>query len=140
MRRDGQRGGHLLRSLCDNLATGPNADHTIDDGPGVVVERDIKASPASVWQFASDINFGADYSSEFVGARWDDPDAEIIVGSSFTGSNQHEAIGTWDVPCFVSSYSPERSFGWVTSDPDNPGPNGFLTSNELQAQLASDSL
>lgn len=102
-------------------ATGPNADHTIDDGPGVVVERDIKASPASVWQFASDINFGAEYSSEFVGARWDDPDAEIIVGSSFTGSNQHEAIGTWDVPCFVSSYLPERSFGWVTSDPDNPG-------------------
>ena len=87
----------------------------------IVVERDIKASPASVWQFVSDINFGADYSSEFVGARWDNPDAEITVGSSFTGSNQHEAIGEWDVPCFVSSYSPERSFGWVTSDPDNPG-------------------
>ena len=88
-------------------ATGPNADHTIDDGPGVVVERDIKASPASVWQFVSDINFGAEYSSEFVGAHWDDPDAEIIVGSSFTGSNQHEAIGTWDVP--VSSAHTRQS-------------------------------
>ena len=101
--------------------SGPQPEPAFEDGPGVVVERDIKALPASVWQFVSDINFPSSYSAEFVGASWDDPSAEISVGSSFTGSNQHDAIGEWDVPCFVSSYSPERSFGWVTSDPDNPG-------------------
>ncbi len=36
------------------------------------------------------------------------------------GSNTHEAIGQWDVPCFVDRYGERRSFGWVTSDIANP--------------------
>ena len=33
----------------------------------------------------------------------------------------HPAIGEWDVPCFVHRYEERAEFGWVTSDPDNPG-------------------
>ncbi|MDH3294855.1 MAG: nitroreductase family protein [Acidimicrobiia bacterium] len=115
--------------------SGPGDPPSIADGPGVVVETDIKAPPTTVWPFVTDINFGADHSTEFSGARWvagpdsgdraDDADGAggqgPGVGAKFIGSNVHEAIGQWEVTCFVDRYEPERSFGWVTSNPDNPG-------------------
>ena len=99
---------------------GPSDPPCLADGPGTVVEVDIKAPPKAVWPFVSDISFGARFSEEFVGARWDDG-YEPGVGARFIGSNVHEAIGEWDVPCFVTAYTENREFGWCTSDPDNPG-------------------
>ncbi len=101
--------------------TGPSDPPCHADGPGVVVEADIKAPPAAVWPFVTDINFGADHSAEFTGARWADGCDGPALGAQFVGANTHEAIGEWEVPCFVDRYEEERSFGWVTSDPDNPG-------------------
>ena len=100
---------------------GPSNPHTLADGPGTVVEVDIKAPPVEVWPFVSDISFGSAFSDEFVGARWDNTDAEPQVGSKFIGSNTHPAIGEWDVECFVTHYKPRHEFGWSTSDPENPG-------------------
>jgi nitroreductase len=100
---------------------GPSDPPTLSDGPGTVVEIDIDAPPSAVWPFVSDIDFGSDHSPEFLGARWRDDVEEPGVGSVFVGRNRHETIGEWEVPCFVSHYEPERGFGWVTSDPDNPG-------------------
>ncbi len=100
---------------------GPSNPPCFADGAGTVVEVDIKAPAKAVWPIVSDINFGADHSEEFVGARWAEPDVEPQVGSKFIGSNVHEMIGEWDVDCFVSHYEENTSFGWVTSDPDNPG-------------------
>ena len=101
--------------------SGPSDPPCLADGPGVVVETDIKAPASIVWPFVTDISFGADHSAEFTGARWADGHDGPALGAQFIGSNTHEAIGEWDVPCFVDRFEPERSFGWVTSDAENPG-------------------
>jgi hypothetical protein len=100
---------------------GPSDPPRHADGPGTIVEVDIRAPAGEVWPYASDISFGAAFSQEFVGARWADGVGEPALGAQFIGSNTHPAIGNWDVPCFVNQYQPGRRFGWVTSDPDNPG-------------------
>ena len=101
--------------------SGPSDPPTLADGPGTIVEVDIKAAPRFVWPYISDIEFGAAFSEEFVGARWEDESAAVGIGAKFIGSNRHPAIGEWDVPCFVNRFAEVREFGWVTSDPENPG-------------------
>lgn len=100
---------------------GPSNPPRLADGPGTVVELDVDAPAAAVWPYVSDIEFGAGHSAEFLGARWLDDVGTTGVGARFVGRNRHEAIGEWEVTCFVSHYLPEREFGWVTSDPDDPG-------------------
>lgn len=107
-------------SFARTWETGPSDPPRLADGPGLVVEADIKAPPKVVWPFVSDINFGADHSEEFTGARWADGES-LGLGAKFIGANTHEAIGDWEVACFVHRYEPERSYGWVSVDPDNPG-------------------
>lgn len=101
--------------------SGPSDPACLADGPGTVVEADIKAPLAEVWDLVTDINFGARFSEEFLGARWAEGHDGPALGASFIGSNKHQAIGEWEVPCFVHRYEEHAEFGWVTSDPDNPG-------------------
>lgn len=101
--------------------SGPSSPITLADGPGTVVEADIKAPIGRIWELVSDISMPAAFSEEFVGAKWADEDAQPGLGAEFVGTNTHEARGEWDVPCFVNSYEEEKTFGWVTSDLDNPG-------------------
>jgi uncharacterized protein YndB with AHSA1/START domain len=89
------------------------------DGPGVIAEIDIDAAPPAVWALVTDVNLPARFSTEFLGAQW--AGSERGEGSVFHGRNQHPAIGEWTVPCFVDACDEPRSFGWRTSDPDNPG-------------------
>ncbi len=67
----------------------------------------------------TDLNVPAQFSTEFLGAEWEDDRRGL--GAVFRGRNQHPAIGEWTVSCFVDSYDEPRTFGWRTSDPDNPG-------------------
>ena len=55
-----------------------------------------------------------------LGAEW--AGDERGVGAVFDGRNQHPAIGEWTI-CRASSTPTTSlaSFGWRTSDPDNPG-------------------
>ncbi len=101
--------------------SGPSSPITMADGPGTIVETDIKAPLSRVWELVSDINMAAAFSEEFTGAEWADGHDGPAVGAKFLGSNTHEARDPWTVPCFINVYDPGRSFGWVTSDPDNPG-------------------
>ena len=101
--------------------SGPSDPPCLADGPGTVVEVDIKAKPAAVWELVTDISFGSAFSEEFVGARWADGFDGPALGAEFIGSNKHPAIGEWDVPCFVNQYEEGKRFGWVTSDAENPG-------------------
>lgn len=101
--------------------SGPSEPPTLADGPGTVVEVDIDAPIEAVWNLMTDISFGAAFSEEFVGARWADGRLGPAMGAEFIGSNVHAAIGEWDVSCFVNRYVKHQEFGWVTSDPDNPG-------------------
>lgn len=100
---------------------GPSDPPRHSDGPGTIVEVDIKAPASVVWPYVSDINFGAAASDEFVGARWADGFDGPAQGAQFIGANTHPAIGQWEVPCFVDHYEEGRIFGWATSDPANPG-------------------
>lgn len=100
---------------------GPGDPPTIADGPGTVVEVDIKASVDAVWDVVTDIQIGAQFSEEFVGARWADGVGGPALAAEFIGSNTHPAIGEWEVSCFVDRFDENREFGWVTSDRDNPG-------------------
>jgi nitroreductase len=119
--RYGAREITYVDGFASTWERGPSDPPRHADGPGTIVEVDIKAPAAVVWGYASDINFGATFSGEFVGARWADGVTEPAVGAQFIGSNTHPAIGNWDVPCFVHEFEPGHRFGWVTSDPDNPG-------------------
>ena len=100
---------------------GPSNPPCLADGPGTVVEVDIDADRSSVWDAVTDIGLGAEFSDEFLGARWADGVAGPTLGAEFVGTNQHPAIGQWDVSCFVHRYAEGEEFGWVTSDPDDPG-------------------
>ena len=110
-----------LDGFARTWESGPSSPPRLADGPGTVVEIDIKAAPPVVWPFVTDINFGAAFSEEFLGARWADGVDGPALGAEFIGTNTHPARGTWDVPCFVHRFERHRQFGWVTSDPDNPG-------------------
>jgi hypothetical protein len=89
------------------------------DGPGAIAEADIDAPVGVVWDLVTDLNLPARFSTEFLGAEWVG-DARGM-GAQFRGRNQHQAIGEWAIPCFVDAFDEQRSFGWCTSDPDNPG-------------------
>jgi len=101
--------------------SGPSDPACLADGPGTVAEADIKAPIEKVWELVTDINFGAQFSEEFVGSRWADGHDGAALDAQFIGSNKHEAIGEWDVACFVDRYEELAEFGWRTSDVDNPG-------------------
>jgi len=101
--------------------SGPSEPPCLADGPGTVVEVDIKAPTDAVWKMVTDISMGAGYSEEFLGARWADGFEGPALGAQFIGRNQHPKVGEWEVPCFVHRYDEGKEFGWVTSDPDHPG-------------------
>lgn len=102
-------------------ASGPSDPPRLADGPGTVVEVDIKAKAADVWAMVSNPGLSAEFSAESLGAEWAEGVEGPALGATFIGRNQHRAIGEWEVPCFVHRYVEGKEFGWVTSDPENPG-------------------
>ncbi len=100
--------------------SGPSDPVGFEDGPGTFVEIDIAAPPSAVWPLLIDINLPAEYSDEFQSARWPDGNSPGL-GSRFIGANKNDRIGEWELDCFIDKFEPERSFGWITSDRENPG-------------------
>jgi nitroreductase len=99
--------------------SGPGEAMALADGPGAIAETDIDAPVGAVWDLVTDVNLPARFSSEFLGAEW--ASEARGVGAQFNGRNQHPAVGEWTVPCFVDAFDEQRSFGWCTSDMENPG-------------------
>jgi nitroreductase len=100
---------------------GPSDPPRLSDGPGTVVDVDIKAPSEAVWAAIADINMPAQYSEEFVGARWEEGFDRPAIGARFIGSNSHPAIGEWEVTCHVTRFVEGAEFGWSVVDPDAPG-------------------
>jgi nitroreductase len=98
---------------------GPGASLRFEDGPGAIAEIDIDARAAAVWSFISDISVATRFSTESQGAEWQGD--ERGLGARFIGRNRHDAVGEWELPCMVDVYDEPNSFGWRTSDRDNPG-------------------
>lgn len=102
-------------------ASGPSDSPCLADGPGTVVEVDIKAKAADVWDVITDLELSSRFSEESLGATWADGFDGPALGAQFVGRNKHKAIGEWEVPCHVNRFIDGKEFGWVTSDPENPG-------------------
>jgi len=90
------------------------------DLPTVTVSVEVDASPSALWPLISDINMPARFSGEFQGATWTEPHTGPALGARFVGTNQHPAIGEWNVPCSVAVYQPDVAFGWDPGGPDAP--------------------
>jgi len=99
------------------LAEERSEPRTLANGPGQMVEVDIKAAPEIVWQYVSDINLSAEFSQEFQGGTWDDVDGEPGGGATFTGHNQHPQVGEWSTTSHVVAWEPPKRFAWSVSDP-----------------------
>ena len=91
---------------------------TLADGPGVTVEVDVKAPPADVWPYISDIELPARFSDEFQGSEWlsDTPG----MGATFVGRNRRDDLGDWEVTCHVVGYEENRVFAWNSVDAGDP--------------------
>lgn len=102
------------------LADQHSEPRSMADGPGQVVEIDIKAKPQVVWDIISDVTMPAEFSEELQAASWDDAEAEPQVGSTFTGHNKHAAVGEWSTTSYVAEWDPPRRFSWNVADADVP--------------------
>ena len=62
------------------------------------------------------------------------------VGAGFHGRKLHDAVGEWEVPCFVEVFEPDRAFGWSTVDAANHGSRWRynLVTDGAQTRLAPD--
>jgi nitroreductase len=118
-RRHPARAITYFDGFARTFESGPSDPVRLSDGPGTIAEIDIDAPPAAVWPVITDINLSARFSEEFRGAEWVDEDRG--VGASFVGTNFHPSFGEFRVPSFVDAYEENVSFGWRTSDVDNPG-------------------
>jgi nitroreductase len=98
---------------------GPGPALRFEDGPGVIAEIDIDAPAAVVWTLVTDVDVATRFSEEATGATWRGD--RRGVGAVFDGHNRREAMGAWTIPCFVDAWEEQRSFGWRTADPENPG-------------------
>jgi len=101
------------------------------DDPAVQVETLVAAPPAVVWPLVSDIALPARFSTELVSTEWIDGTTGPRTGARFTGRNQHDVVGTWEVTCTVVICDEQRAFSWVVGDPSYPSARwGF----ELEAE------
>jgi nitroreductase/uncharacterized protein YndB with AHSA1/START domain len=91
----------------------------LDTEPGVTVEVDVTAPPERVWEFVSDINLPARFSTEFMGAEWNNDDGPRL-GASFTGRNQRADRGEWQTTSHIVACDAPRVFAWNVNNPDLP--------------------
>lgn len=101
-------------------ARDPAEPMRLADQPGTFVEVTVRAPAARVWALVTDLDRPARFSTEFLGAAWQDG-AGPAVGACFVGRNRHPAIGEWEVPSYVEVHDEGRTFAWATVDPANPG-------------------
>ena len=90
-------------------AESPTASHSID----------IAAAAERVWALVTDIDLPARFSDEFRGAEWLDGATSPRLGARFRGTNEHPAIGTWQVTCTVVACEEPTSFAWTVGDVDH---------------------
>ncbi|MCP3992115.1 MAG: hypothetical protein GY724_23795 [Actinomycetia bacterium] len=98
------------------LAETRSEPRSLADGPGVMVEVDVKAKPEEVWPLITDLDLAAQFSQELQAAWWDEPDAKPEVGSTFTGRNRHRVVGEWETTSIVAIHDEPRVFAWHVQD------------------------
>jgi len=78
----------------------------------VSVERDIAASPESVWSLISDITRMGEWSPEARGGEWTKGATAPAVGARFKGRN---ALGkrSWSTDCRITECEPGSRFAFA---------------------------
>ena len=79
----------------------PAARQPVRRLPGTTVETDIDAPVSAVWPLVSDINVPAEFSTEFIGARWEGE--ERGVGATFLARNNHPAVGEYEIRVWIDA-------------------------------------
>ena len=88
------------------------------DGPTTEVDALISAPIEAIWAAITDINFPAQFSTEFTGAEWLDPGPAL--GARFLGRSRHDSLGEWETTSVVNRFEPLHAFGWAVGDPAVP--------------------
>lgn len=96
------------------------------DSPTVELGIHVAAPPEAVWPFVTDLDVLAQFSDEFQGGEWLEPDAARGVDARFQGWNRN-SMTTWDVTCTVTEWEPDRAFSWCVEDPNAPAASWHFT-------------
>ena len=92
----------------------------MSDLPTVQVDIFINASPASVWELATDLNRVGEWSPEYQGGEWIDGATGPVVGARFSGRNKR-GDREWESTSTVTEAIPSQTFAWaVGAHPSNP--------------------
>jgi uncharacterized protein YndB with AHSA1/START domain len=102
------------------------------DGPSAEVEIFIAAPAEKVWALITDITLPARFSSEFRGADWLHGATGPATGASFTGHNEHPAIGSWSTTSFIVECEPYRVLAWSVSDVAQPSAQWRFTLDPVE--------
>ncbi len=86
------------------------------DQPTVEVTQRVRSDVDAAWQLVTDIEVPARCSSELQAVQWlGDADA-VRVGARFRGTNQNDALGTWDAECEIVEVEGEGEIRrWVSN-------------------------
>lgn len=94
------------------------------DQPTVEVTQRVRSDVDAAWQLVTDIEVPARCSSELQAVQWlGDADA-VRVGARFRGTNQNDALGTWDAECEIVEVEGEgeiRRWVWNVLVPEGVG-------------------
>jgi hypothetical protein len=90
------------------------------DQPTVEVTARVACDVPTAWARVTDIGLPARCSSELQGVEWLGGADGVAVGARFRGTNQHEAMGTWQVECEVVEVDEGRRWVWNALGPDGP--------------------
>lgn len=89
----------------------------LSEQPAVEVSATIRALPAVVWEYVTDINISSRFQDEFQEATWIDEGPAL--GARFVGRNATSRF-EWETTCTVVECTPESTFSWVVNDVDDP--------------------
>jgi hypothetical protein len=106
------------------------------DQPTVEVTQRVKCDVATAWQLVTDINLPPSCSAELQSVQWVAPADRVAVGARFRGSNQHEALGTWETECEIAEVAEGptvRRWTWNVI-----GPEGVSATWGFEVEPASD--
>jgi len=92
----------------------PFGDTTGNVGPmgtTVTVERQVAATPATVWALVSDVERMGEFSPETTGCEWVGEQRGPVVGARFRGRNRFGSR-QWQTSCRVVGSEPGRLFAF----------------------------
>lgn len=82
------------------------------DGPTAESEIVVGAPPEVLWPLVTDLGLLVELSPELQRVEWLDGAQGPAPDARFRGYNAHEAVGEWSTVSTVTTWEPQRRFGW----------------------------